>query len=145
LSRRRRGFLVAFIPCLGWPPAVLADVDVQDLFPHQPSDNLHQMAIILAAAMAVTVPLLVWAAFFRKRGRRHHHRHHQRGTAPTPAEAASCDAEASAGEDDASTRGRRRKKWRRRRRRDHRPLNPTLAQTGGLPPVRTEPPSEPPN
>ncbi len=33
----------------------------------------------------------------------------------------------------------------RRRRREHRPRNPTLAETGGLPPIRTErPPDGPP-
>jgi len=31
---------------------------------------------------------------------------------------------------------------RRRRRREHRPRNPTLAETGGLPPARPEPPPE---
>jgi hypothetical protein len=29
----------------------------------------------------------------------------------------------------------------RRRRRDHRPRNPTLAETGGLPPIRPDGPS----
>jgi hypothetical protein len=31
---------------------------------------------------------------------------------------------------------------RRRRRREHRPRNPTLAETGGLPPVRNQPPRD---
>jgi len=32
----------------------------------------------------------------------------------------------------------------RRRHREHRPRNPTLAETGGLPPVRSNPPLDPP-
>lgn len=36
-----------------------------------------------------------------------------------------------------------RKRRKRRRRHEHRPLNPTLAQTGGLPQARPDPPSEP--
>jgi hypothetical protein len=37
----------------------------------------------------------------------------------------------------------RRRRRRRRRRREHRPRNPTLAETGGLPPIRTEAPPGP--
>jgi hypothetical protein len=37
-----------------------------------------------------------------------------------------------------------RRKWRRRRR-DHRPRNPTLAETGGLPPIRQPRPPETPS
>jgi hypothetical protein len=36
-----------------------------------------------------------------------------------------------------------RRKRRHRRRREHRPRNPTLAETGGLPPVRTGRPPDP--
>ncbi len=39
-------------------------------------------------------------------------------------------------------RSEKRRHSRRRRRREHRKLNPTLAQTGGLPPPR--PPNQPP-
>ena len=38
---------------------------------------------------------------------------------------------------DATAEIKKRKKWRKPRR-AHRPLNPTLAQTGGLPPIRDE-------
>jgi len=34
---------------------------------------------------------------------------------------------------------------RHRRRREHRPRNPTLAETGGLPPIRSDVPPPPPN
>ncbi len=37
---------------------------------------------------------------------------------------------------------RKRRKWKRRRR-EHRPRNPTLAETGGLPPPRENPPVGP--
>ena len=41
-------------------------------------------------------------------------------------------------DDDDGASANQRKRKRRRRRREHRPRNPTLAQTGGLPPVRSE-------
>lgn len=77
---------------------------------------------VLGIVLGVLFLALVWAVFIRRprTGR-------QRGTILE-----------DSGDEPASGGGKRR---RRRRRRDHRPRNPTLAETGGLPPVRTgEPP-----
>lgn len=77
---------------------------------------------VLVIVLGILFVALIWAVFFRRprTGR-------QRGTI----------LEETDGEP-ASGGGRRR---RRRRRRDHRPRNPTLAETGGLPPARVgEPP-----
>lgn len=94
--------------------------------------------IILGAIGLVTLLALVWAAFFRKRNRRahsrHHHHHPRHSSESSEAPGASTEA------DDAVPREKR-----RHRRRSHhrpRPLNPTLAETGGLPPIRPEEPPE---
>jgi hypothetical protein len=108
------------------------------------TDGMRQTLILLGAlgAVAIGVWIVVWVFFFRT-PRRHHHRHrhghhhgghHERESSPGPAgEAAATDGE------DEPSHGRRK---RRHRRREHRPLNPTLAETGGLPPVRTGDPPE---
>jgi len=86
------------------------------------------LLIIASAALVVAIALVVWVAFFRRKadddegsrwrehrekgGREHTHTHAQHGE-----------------------RVRKRK---RRRRREHRPRNPTLHDTGGLPPRRPE-------
>ncbi len=77
--------------------------------------------LVASAAVLVTLCILAWAVFIRKRGRTREHQ-------PVPRAQADKDNTAS-----------KRRKWRRRRR-DHRPRNPTLAETGGLPPAKTEVP-----
>ena len=90
--------------------------------------------ILLTAIALITVPVLVWAVFFRKTRRREHGHHHSHHHSYDSAEPAAEDAEGD------SKALHRRRKWRRPRR-QHRLRNPTLAETGGLPPVRTgEPP-----
>jgi hypothetical protein len=90
--------------------------------------SMTQMTIIFAAIGVVIVLLFLFVyvfrnRLFRKRKRRHHHHHHS--SAPAAPE---------------ENEPKRRKS--RRLRREHRPLNPTLAQKGGLPPVRD--PDQPP-
>src|SRR5215204_5248122 len=77
--------------------------------------------LVASAAVLVTLCILAWAIFIRKRGRTREHQ-------PVP--------RAQADKDNIAAK---RRKWRRRRR-DHRPRNPTLAETGGLPPAKTEVP-----
>ncbi len=88
--------------------------------------SVTQLTIIFAALSVVIGLSFLFVFVFRKRlfrkRRRHHHYH---SSAPDAAEEAQS----------------KRKRWRRPRR-EHRPLNPTLAQTGGLPPVRD--PDQPP-
>jgi hypothetical protein len=75
----------------------------------------------------------VWAAFFRRSSSRYPaRRHHSKPKDPAP------------GLDAASTASDRGASRRRRRRRAKRSLNPTLAQTHGLPPVRDEKSTPPP-
>ena len=81
------------------------------------------LAIVLLSALVVAFGFIVWAVFVRKPARRR-----ERGTLGEPAPATPAPA----------TESHRR----RRRRREHRNRNATLAETGGLPPVR---PDDPPS
>ncbi len=87
---------------------------------------LGSLAIVLITALAVSFGFVVWAVFIRKPARRR-----ERGTLqePTPVE--------PGGESESHRR--------RRRRRQHRSRNPTLSETGGLPPERPgeTPPPQP--
>ncbi len=84
------------------------------------------LLIVVSAALVVGLALLIWAVFLRKRRDEHDH--------PDPHRTESIvEAPSSSGH-----HGRRKHKRRRRRRRDHRPRNPTLSQTGGLPSPRPE-------
>lgn len=86
-------------------------------------------ALVLLVALLVVLTVIVRQG--KKRHRRHAHSHRPhffRRTANSVAELKQMIPE----------------KPRRRRRRDHRPRNPTLAETGGLPPVRSDEPLDPP-
>jgi len=80
--------------------------------------------LILGVGFVLFLILVVWAKYFRKKPRRHHSH-----SGPVNSQAF------QEAEDDHAEGHRRRHK---RRRRDHRPRNPTLAETGGLPPPRPE-------
>ena len=90
---------------------------------------MRDTALVVGAIGAVILLIVLYINFFHKmKGERtRRHRHSGSGTG------ASADGEAASGE--GGTRVRRRK---RKRRREHRPRNPTLAETGGLPPMRPE-------
>ena len=85
--------------------------------------------LLISAIGSVTLLAVLWAMYFRKKKRRKrkHHSHHE--SSPPTAELEAADAEPS----EHHHRHRR-----RRKRRDHRPRNPTLAETGGLPPIRSD-------
>jgi len=93
--------------------------------------------LIFGSIGMVTLLALVWATFFRRLGRRRrkHHHSHQQSSGPAEATKAAMDEDAPATPD--KHRHRRRSGRRRRSR------NPTLAETGGLPPIRPEGPPEP--
>ena len=88
---------------------------------------LKELLLVVGALVAVTLIVLGWAIFFRRRRnhaarrmQRHHRRHALTKTA-------------------ARGDGKFKKRFTKskdRRRRSHRTRNPTLAETGGLPPVR---------
>ena len=90
--------------------------------------------VLLGAILLVTLALLIWVLVFRKKRRRrqHHHRHHADHRE----------------EFRKSVKGIREMVQPRRHHHRHelRPINPTLAETGGLPPIRGEkpPPPSPP-
>ena len=82
--------------------------------------GMKETLIVIGAITAISLAALGWIVFFRKPGHRHHHHHrHHRPEQPN------------------SSESEPRRKWRRRRRHDSRPRNPTLAETGGLPPARS--------
>jgi len=109
-----------------------------------------EIILFLAAVGILTLSLLFWVVFIRKPSRRHHsHRHHRRHRHEERPERSGMSAKDDADEEDpaddaddieedADGGGSRR----RRRRREHRPRNPTLAETGGLPPIRDQPPQD---
>jgi hypothetical protein len=118
--------------------SILANAEVDSVLAQWRSLSAatREVLIILGAAAVVTVWVMVWALFFRKSHRRQHRHHHGHHYSQGPA----VDAGGGDNNDDASQPPKRRK-WRRPRR-EHRPRNPTLAETGGLPPARTGEPPE---
>ena len=96
---------------------------------------LRERLILFGAILLVTSLIAGWVLLFRKgrhgSGRREEssHRHHRRSLTKKAAQGV------------AEIKQLVQEHKRRRRRREHRPRNPTLAETGGLPPLRgTEPP-----
>jgi cytoskeletal protein RodZ len=81
------------------------------------------ISAVIAATLLVLIGIVIWIVFFRKPARRRERNMLVEGEVSRQ-----------------SGSGRRR----RRRRDSHRPTNPTLAQTGGLPP-RGAGDSKPPN
>lgn len=108
------------------------DVDTENLwgFWTNPSSGAMEIGIVLAVMFLVVLGLFVWAAFWRKPRRRKHSYHH-----------------ISDPESGLPRREKRRSglfhKRRHRRHSRERPANPTLAQVGGLPPPRRDPPPGP--
>lgn len=94
------------------------------------------MMVIIVTGVVLALPLILWARYYVKTRKRRRHHHHFERAAETPAAPAETDEEENGDEP-----GRRHR--RRRRRRDHRLRNPTLAETGGLPPAKPEGPSAP--
>lgn len=104
---------------------------------HEMNPTLRENLLVFGSLALVLAGVLVWTAFFRKPHRHspHRHRHHP----PRPERTGSVAGQDHDGSAGASAQQRHK---RRRRRREHRPRNPTLAETGGLPPLRAETPPE---
>jgi len=93
--------------------------------------------IVFGSIGLVTLLALFWALFLRKRHHRRHSHHHSHRHSSPPAESLPAPDPADAfGSTDRHRHSRRFRRSRHSR-------NPTLAETGGLPPVREEGPSEP--
>src|ERR1051326_7316245 len=99
----------------------------------------NQIGVLLGAIAFVIIATLVWAIFFRKRpddtSRRYSYRRMRDLEADSSA-ASVASSDSCVPVDGNSSPVK--KKRRRKRRRPHRPRNPTLAETGGLPPVRAD-------
>jgi hypothetical protein len=106
---------------------LLAQIDVQDnLLPNLHKGGLSRsgLAVLFAACAIVTFVLLFWAVFIRKKPDESSRRYSY----------PSKDSKSRESSDRAVARPGRRG----RRRRKRRSRNPTLAETGGLPPIRSE-------
>lgn len=113
---------------------------------------LSDLMLIVGAGLGIAALLIVWVLYARKRrlSNHHHqhrqyHQHHQHGhqeRSSAPARPPEPVREEES--DDSDQRQHHHHRRRRVRRRDHRPRNPTLAETGGLPPVRPGDASPPP-
>src|SRR6185369_16009107 len=88
--------------------------------------GMREGLMLIGTMLLVILLPFIWAVFLRKRGGQKHH-HHSRASSHSHPEKTSVvsDDEAPVG------RGRR-----HRRKREHRPRNPTLSETGGLPPIK---------
>ena len=119
-------------------PVFLGDADTDAILAAWRSDpTVLERILIFGAIGLVTLLLVLWAVFIRKRGRRrrsHHHSHHH--------SAGAVEGSQPPGEGQPPATEEKRGRHRRSRRR-HRRRNPTLAETGGLPPIRPEIGSEP--
>lgn len=102
------------------------------------SGSTRDVTVVFGVLLLLVGAMLIWALYFRRRNHHHHHHHHRHHHHHEP-EGGLVNQGSSSGPS-VEDSGRKR---RRRRRRGHRPRNPTLAETGGLPPVRTERPPGP--
>ncbi len=89
------------------------------------------LAVVFGAVGLVTVLVIIWAVFIRKRPDDSLGRYRYRPSRDSTPQGTSNAGESAAEADP-------RKERRKRRRRKHRQRNPTLAETGGLPPVRVD-------
>jgi hypothetical protein len=106
-------------------------------FWNDPGSGTREIIIIVGVLFLIGLAGFIWAAFWRKPRRRKHAYHHassddSNGGLPQRRKRKSGLARAL---------GRSRRH--RRHRRNERPINPTLAQVGGLPPPRRELPPGP--
>jgi hypothetical protein len=103
---------------------LLAQIDVRDTLVsnmHKSTVSRSGLTLLFAALAIVTLLILIWATFFRKRPLDRDRRFSYSSANPASKENLSLSAD---------------RQGRRRRRRRRRPRNPTLAETRGLPPPR---------
>jgi hypothetical protein len=96
-----------------------------------------EVAIVCGAILLLTFFLIIWAAFIRKPKRRRVRVEKTKSISAGAGVGNGTNGQAQAVSTGSSHHRRHRK---RKRRREHRPRNPTLAETGGLPPIRPEEP-----
>jgi hypothetical protein len=93
----------------------------------------HSTIVFCALIIILVLAVFVWAAFLRKPSGRRSARHHWKSDKTET-------SDKNAKGPDSPPKARRRHK----RRRPRKPLNPTLAETRGLPPVRDKQSTPPP-
>jgi flagellar biosynthesis/type III secretory pathway M-ring protein FliF/YscJ len=100
---------------------------------------LGDILLILGALVALTLILIVWARYIRKQRRRR-----TRASSSKPHKLVPVEQPDDSPDEELEPGTRRRRKFRKQRR-EHRGRNPTLAETGGLPPKREGNPANPPS
>jgi hypothetical protein len=118
-------------------PFFLADADTEAILATWRSDPAVLERILIFGAIGLVTGLtLLWAVFIRKRRRRRraqdHSHHRSSGAAEVP----------ESPKDESPPAQEEKRRHHRHSRRRHRRRNPTLAETGGLPPIRPESVSE---
>lgn len=113
--------------------AFFAQVEIDDYLKQRATEvgftrSTHEMALLFGVFGVLAMALFLLAYLKRRKRRQGLSR------SPHPPSFSQSEARKNAA---SAQRGRRRRKWHRRRR-EHRPRNPTLAETGGLPPIRSE-------
>jgi len=91
------------------------------------------MVLIGAAVLGLSLLLILWARRYVRRSKRHRHEHRSESR--------------PVGQEESSPRHHHRHRHHHRRRRhsrEERGSNPTLAETGGLPPIRPQSSPNPP-
>jgi hypothetical protein len=104
----------------------LAQIDVKDsLVPDLQKTSLsrNELTLLFSAVGVVTLLVIIWAIFIRKR--------------PDDSSRRYSYPSRDSDKDNTSESGAKASR-RSRRRRKRRSLNPTLAETGGLPPIRAD-------
>jgi hypothetical protein len=99
------------------------------------SSSANEVVIIFGSLLAVILGIVIWAVYFRKGPRRHRHRQH-----PSHGQTASLTPQRIETNGEPPTGEAKRRRRVRRNQYPKRPQNPTLADTKGLPPFRTENP-----
>ena len=93
----------------------------------------HETTLLISVLVVITLALFLLTYILNRK------RHRGLSRSPHPPSL----SQSETGKNVASTQASHRRR-KRRRRREHRPRNPTLAETGGLPPVRPEDQPPPP-
>jgi hypothetical protein len=111
-----------------WPTVAAAPGFEEDWW-KQIAPSRNEFGLLFIAIAVIAAMALVWAVFIRKR----------EGDRPSRYSYPRLSSSGKNGSSDDSGSGRQRRRKRKRRR------NPTLAETGGLPPVRNDGiPDDPP-
>ena len=115
-------------------PVLIAEsggLGIQDLVSGKDHEGVHEVITLFSILFAVAILVFVCAAIFRKKKEKIGWRH-------------SPPVKAGPGMNEAR-KSKFHFPWQHRHhRRQHRPRNPTLAETGGLPPIRKDGSSPPP-